>query len=422
MSPRIGLVCSDAPADWGSCGPIRENLRTAYGLLPAPTETVPVSFAKGPSRFDLEYGNGYFLEMARGILERGITKLVFLERHPYAAPLILALKHSSLSRAAKIDYFFHVYGDFTLYPGYWRSLGDELRGLRATFLCASARQRDLVRSVEARARGSAAEYCPFPVDTRHFSFSRGERARWRSRLGIGDRRLLLYSGRLSLQKGIFPHVEEFARRAPSEPNLVLALAGESDDIGSPATGLALPHGFFFQRLEELRKSLPPAVGDRVLWLGHVRREDLPGLYSAADSFASLSLYHDEDFGMAPAEALAAGLPCLLTDWGGYASLAVPGTDVAFAKVRRRGRKLRIDSDSLRCAWEEITCAAPSPRERAEAGRAFANRFSPTAVARTLQRILARKSRAFRGFDDRLGVPAQDRYAEIYGPYAGEVQA
>lgn len=40
-------------------------------------------------------------------------------------------------------------------------------------------------------------------------------------------------------------------------------------------------------------------------------------YNGSDVFVSLSLYHDEDFGYSPLEALSCGTPVVCTNWGGY---------------------------------------------------------------------------------------------------------
>ncbi len=47
-------------------------------------------------------------------------------------------------------------------------------------------------------------------------------------------------------------------------------------------------------------------------------------WAAADVFVSLSDNIQESFGITPVEAMAAGLPCLVSDWDGYRDTVVHG--------------------------------------------------------------------------------------------------
>lgn len=75
-----------------------------------------------------------------------------------------------------------------------------------------------------------------------------------------------------------------------------------------------------------------AHGARVRLLGHVPDDALPGLYAAADAFASTSRY--EGFGLPPLEAMACGIPTAvahaasLPEVVGDAALTVPPGDIA----------------------------------------------------------------------------------------------
>ncbi len=50
------------------------------------------------------------------------------------------------------------------------------------------------------------------------------------------------------------------------------------------------------------------------------------IWSAADIFISLSDNLQETFGLTPVEAMAAGLPCVVTDWNGYKDTVRHGVD------------------------------------------------------------------------------------------------
>jgi glycosyltransferase involved in cell wall biosynthesis len=227
---------------------------------------------------------------------------------------------------------------------------------------------------------------------------------------------------LSLQKGIVSLIEEFRHQVELGADAVLGIAGAFDDIGSPTTGLNLLPGYFYQRVQEALSLLPPEIQKRVLILGNLSKEELRGLYSAADSFVSLSLYHDEDFGMAPAEALSCGLPSLLSSWGGYSSFAVKGAPVTLIDTSISERGLNLDYSKLRAKWNAILTAPLDPAARAKASRAFRKVFSVPAVAATLHELHQLTPPHFTGFSWKLSIPKtskmlrQGLYQDIYTNY------
>jgi glycosyltransferase involved in cell wall biosynthesis len=103
-------------------------------------------------------------------------------------------------------------------------------------------------------------------------------------------RLLLFLGRLHPKKGCDLLLEAFAH---TETPLHLVLAGPCDD----AT--------FLSRLQEL------ARGRAVTFAGMLRGRDKWAALAAAEAFILPS--HQENFGIAVAEALACGTPVLISD-------------------------------------------------------------------------------------------------------------
>lgn len=113
---------------------------------------------------------------------------------------------------------------------------------------------------------------------------------------LRDRRLLLFLGRIHEKKGCDLLIEAFARVAAREPALHLVMAGP-DQTGWQA------------RLHALAQQL--GVSERITWTGLLQGELKWGALLAAEAFILPS--HQENFGIAVAEALAVGTPVLISD-------------------------------------------------------------------------------------------------------------
>ena len=107
---------------------------------------------------------------------------------------------------------------------------------------------------------------------------------------------ILYVGTLERRKNIPTLIEAFAltRRMGDLPH-TLVLAGQP--------------GWLYQDIFEMVRR--QNLSGQVRFLGYVPDEDLPALYSHADLFAYLSLY--EGFGLPPLEAMACGVPVLVSN-------------------------------------------------------------------------------------------------------------
>jgi glycosyltransferase involved in cell wall biosynthesis len=119
------------------------------------------------------------------------------------------------------------------------------------------------------------------------------RAAVRSRLGWGDRPVILNVARQEPQKGQIDLVEAFSSVLATTPGALLVIAGRE---GRSTLSLR-------RRIEAL------GAQDSVCLLGE--RSDVPDLLAAADVFAFPSLY--EGLGGAAVEAMAFALPIVATD-------------------------------------------------------------------------------------------------------------
>lgn len=164
---------------------------------------------------------------------------------------------------------------------------------------------------------------PLGVHTADFSFSDKERERARALLGLArDETVALFVGRLSYHAKAHPHamylgLERAARSTGKRIALVQCGWFANDAIADAIRSGAARYA--------------PAI--RALFTDGRDEEQRKLSWAAADFFISLSDNVQETFGLAPVEAMAAGLPSVVTDWDGYKDTirdAVDGYRIATA--------------------------------------------------------------------------------------------
>jgi glycosyltransferase involved in cell wall biosynthesis len=116
------------------------------------------------------------------------------------------------------------------------------------------------------------------------------------------RRFVLYVGRLASMKGVDTFLGAAARIASTFPDVLFVVAGEGPEYG---------------HLVELAARL--GVGDRVMFLGKVSDEEREVLLSGASVFVLPSVV--EPFGIAALEAMAAGVPTIVSKTSGVAEVS-----------------------------------------------------------------------------------------------------
>lgn len=159
---------------------------------------------------------------------------------------------------------------------------------------------------------------PLGVDTGAFDEDAAARDAWRRELGIGEQDcVVLYMGRLS-----------FHAKAHPVP-MYMALQAARDALPAGARLHLIEAGWFANaNVEAAYASVAathcPDVVRHVLdgRVGRVRQS----IWQAADIFCSLSDNIQETFGLTPVEAMAAGLPCVVSDWDGYKETVRHGID------------------------------------------------------------------------------------------------
>ncbi len=196
------------------------------------------------------------------------------------------------------------------------------------------------------------------IDTGRFRFDAGARERMRAGWGVAaNERVIGMAARLDPMKGHETFVAAARLLARKRPEVRFVCVGE---------------GFEVHRSQALATLNGAGIGDRLTWHGHL--DDMPAFYSALDVATSTSRF-GEGFSNAIAEAMACGIPCVVTDVGdsaavvGTAGIVVPANDPA----------------ALAAAWESaLDGPALRPRrecvERIEALYSVARLVSETEAA------------------------------------------
>jgi len=162
--------------------------------------------------------------------------------------------------------------------------------------------------ISSRSPADRAVVVQWPVELPRLDDRGATRARFRLRHGIPEAsRLLLFVGRLHAVKRPIETVRTFC--AAAQENCHLVMIGVDGDLTQ----------------EGVRAAIPTDWRERVHLLGPLAGDAVTEAMLASDGFISLSF--QENFGYAAAEAIASGLPVILS----------PGHDLAYEMPMREGR-------------------------------------------------------------------------------------
>lgn len=121
-------------------------------------------------------------------------------------------------------------------------------------------------------------------------------------------KLILYTGRNEIRKGTGILLQTAPLVQAVDPEVRFVLAGGNHSSIAP------------QALETMQRKADGGAG--VELLGHLRRDELPGLYRQASIFVMPSLY--ETFGISVVEAMGFRLPVVASRVGGLSEVVVDG--------------------------------------------------------------------------------------------------
>jgi D-inositol-3-phosphate glycosyltransferase len=166
---------------------------------------------------------------------------------------------------------------------------------------------ELLRDYGAHASRIATIPCGVDTDL----FRPGDRAEARRGLGLDERPVLLWVGRIAPIKGLDTLLDAVARlSATGQSPRLLIVGGEADE---PANG---HEASLRRRIERLR------LEDTVRFIGPQPQSVLPVYYVAADVTVLPSYY--ESFGMVALEAMACGSPVIASRVGGLVTTVRDG--------------------------------------------------------------------------------------------------
>lgn len=157
---------------------------------------------------------------------------------------------------------------------------------------------------------------PLGVHASDFQFSDGERRAARQALGIAPADIVaLFVGRLSYHAKAHPYPMYLGLEAAAKATGAKVALIQCGWFANEAIGKAFTDG---------AARYAPSV--RSLFTDGKDADARQRSWAAADIFISLSDNVQETFGLAPVEAMAAGIPSVVTDWDGYRDTVRDGVD------------------------------------------------------------------------------------------------
>lgn len=196
-------------------------------------------------------------------------------------------------------------------------------------ICTSHAALVVVGRLQDEMRGWLREHCgatrfnpvrlpviPLGVNAPAFAATPAERASAREELGLGgDDVAFLFAGRLTFHAKANPAafygaVEAACRRTGRRLTVIEAGVYPNDNIA--------------RAFAQARATLAPSA--RFVHVDGNDAERFRAAWRGSDVFVSLSDNIQETFGLTPLEAMAAGLPVLVSDWNGYKDTVRDGVD------------------------------------------------------------------------------------------------
>jgi len=135
-----------------------------------------------------------------------------------------------------------------------------------------------------------------------------------------DERLVLFLGRITMQKGPEYFVAAAKKVLEKMQNVKFVMAGNGD---------------MFRRVIELAADL--GIGHRILFTGFLRGDDVEKVFRMADLFVMPSV--SEPFGLVPLEAISQGVPVIISKQSGVSEVITHALKVDFWDINEMANKI-----------------------------------------------------------------------------------
>jgi alpha-maltose-1-phosphate synthase len=244
-----------------------------------------------------------------GLIEEAALRL----KHGHAAYSLIGLTHTTATHAVMT-----AFADLVAGPAMpWDAIVCTSRAVRDTAQVIMAAEVDYLRwrtGVALAPPTPLLPVIPLGVHADDFQFAKDERPAARAALGLSDEIAFLFVGRLSFHAKAHPEPLYRALEAAAREGRKLALI-ECGWFANESIAKAFEDG---------ARLACPSV--RIIRVDGRNDDARRRCWAASDVFASLSDNIQETFGLTPIEAMAAGLPCIVTDWNGYRDTVRDGID------------------------------------------------------------------------------------------------
>ena len=180
---------------------------------------------------------------------------------------------------------------------------------------------------------------------------------------LAGKRIVFFLSRVDPKKGLDLLLDGFAKIRATRPDAALVVAGNGEEG-------------FIDRLREQAHDL--GIQRDVIWVGFLEGEEKRAAFAAAEVFVLPS--YSENFGVAVVEAMASGLPVIISDQVGI------HREVAEAKA---GLVVRCDPDKVSEAVVRILSDDEGRRQMSRNAVQLAKKFSPEFVSEKLIEVYQR---------------------------------
>lgn len=152
------------------------------------------------------------------------------------------------------------------------------------------------------------------IDTDSFSpASQAEKAELKHQYGFGDDRVVLHTARFLRWKGIVPAIKSLPAIIDRFPDVKMVFTGRNEGVSKED----------LKYDDEIDGTIAELGLEKNVHIGRYSYSDIPKLTRLADVLISTTIA-DEPFGLVPVEAMASGVPAIVTRSGGLVEGVIDG--------------------------------------------------------------------------------------------------